>query len=134
MSKILTSPVKKWPGTITLPDFLTIGQAMKWEEALSKSRDILPECEPFEKDKPLTENQAKRIDKQTTAEALNLILPGILACVESWNLEGLDPNKFPATPLLSRAILVSWIVDEITKLYNEENEVPNELSPTPSNG
>ena len=134
MSKILTSPVKKWPGTITLPDFLTIGQAMAWEEAYANATEILPEAEPIQKDEQLTNDQINRVAATWAAKWTELILPGIMACVESWNLEGLDHNNFPATPRMSRVTLVAWIVTEIKKLYDEENEVPNELSPTPSNG
>jgi len=126
MSKVLTSPVKKWPGTITIPDYLTIPQAMAWEEAFDNARSLLPECEPFKTGEKLTVKQIETINDQTSSKWANAILPGILACVESWNLEGFDPNKFPATPKTSRVILITWILGEITKLYNEAEEVPNE--------
>lgn len=124
MSKVLTSPVKRWPGTITIPDFLTIDQAIKWEEAVKRADSILPECEPFKKGEKLTDKQVDNISAKTSAKWVGMILPGILACVESWNI-GIDPNNFPATPPISRIKLISWIMSEISKLYEEENEIPN---------
>lgn len=125
MSKVLESPVKRWPGTITIPDFLTIPQAIAWEEAIGNANEILPEAEPFVKDEKLTTSQINRISASWSTKWTSLVLPGIMACVESWNLEGLDHNNFPATPPLSRVKLVAWIVNEIKKLYDEAEEIPN---------
>jgi hypothetical protein len=140
MSKILTSPVKRWPGTITIPDFLTFDQAMAWEEALSNGKKLLPEIEFEYKDdgsidtSKLTEEHLKFFGMTHSLKYANEALPGIKACVLEWNLKDFDPENFPATPRQSRVDLIGWIISEITKLYKEENEVPNELSPTPSNG
>jgi hypothetical protein len=43
-------------------------------------------------------------------------------------LEGLGivtPENYPASPKLSSAMLLSWLVGEISKLYKEADEIPN---------
>lgn len=115
--KVLTSPVKKWPGTITIPDYLTIPQAMAWEEAINNASSILPE--------KTESNLGERVNKSFTSEWASLIIPGIKSCVLEWNLENFDPDNFPATPKLSRIQLLSWIMSEITNLYKEADEIPN---------
>jgi len=130
MSKTLTSPVKRWPGTVTLPDYLTIPQAMAWEEAFNNSKDLLPEITPViigldNKIPELTKEQKDYVDKKFSSAWANAILPGIMACVTEWNLEGLDKDNFPATPKQSRIELISWLITEISKLYKEADEIPN---------
>jgi len=108
MSKILQSPVKKWPGTVTIPDYLNVEQAMAFEEAIENIKD----------------NKNENINLAITSK----LVPGICACVESWNLEGLQnvsQSNYPATPKLASAELTSWLVSEITKLYQEAEEIPN---------
>lgn len=122
--KVIESPVKKWPGTVTLPDYLTVPQAVEWEEAFDNANAILPECEPLSKDKPLSKEQAELIDTRLSAKWLGLLLPGIKACVLEWNLQGLDPDNFPATPKTARIELVAWLIKEIGKLYSGI-EIPN---------
>jgi len=131
MSKVLTSPVKLWPGTITLPDFLTIPQAMKWEECLENATKLLPEIEfKFKEDgsldlSKLTPEHLKYFNVANSVQYANEVLPGIKACVLEWNLENFDVNNFPATPRKSREDLVKWLISEITKLYKEADEIPN---------
>ena len=109
MSKVITSPVKKWPGSVTLSDPLTVPQAMAFEESLALAR--------------AEENQ-----EITRAKIAGLLLPGICACVEKWELEGLGivtPENYPATPKLASALLLAWLMKEITELFNEADEIPN---------
>jgi hypothetical protein len=109
MSKVIVSPVKKWAGSVTLSDPLTVPQAMAFEESLDLAR--------AEENKDLSR-----------AKIASLLLPGICACVEKWELEGLGivtPENYPASPKLSSAMLLSWLVGEISKLYKEADEIPN---------
>jgi len=109
MSKVLTSPVKKWPGTITIPDYLNIEQAMIFEAAINEIDD----------------KKNVGIDLAITSK----LVPGICICVEKWELKGLEnisKDNYPATPKLASAELTAWLVREITKLYQEANEIPNE--------
>ena len=109
MPKIITSPVKKWPGSVTISDPLTISQAMAFEEAISASKES---GDP----------------NFTSAAYCKILLPGIFACVEKWELAGLEGitlDNFPGTPKIASASLIVWLTTEISKLYREADEVPN---------
>ena len=127
----IESPVKRWPGTITLPEYLTIPQAMAWEDALEKARDLLPEVEfelkedgSIDASKLLPEH-LEYLNISNSVKYANEVLPGIKECVLEWNLKDFDPENFPATPRQSRLELMNWLMTEITKLYKEADEVPN---------
>jgi hypothetical protein len=131
MSKILESPVKRWPGTVTIPDYLTIPQAIEWEDALSNAKKLLPDVEfDFKDDGSIDTSKMKPeylefISIANSLKYANEILPGIKACVLEWNLENFDSENFPATPRQARVDLISWLIVEITKLYKEADEIPN---------
>lgn len=109
MSRVITSPIKRWPGTVVLSDPLTFPQVFAFEDAIravqAEGKDI---------------NQS-RVD--------GMILPGILACVEEWHLENIPEHptieNFPATPPVSRSRLIAWLIESITELYTEADDVPN---------
>jgi hypothetical protein len=55
-------------------------------------------------------------------------LPGICACVEKWELQGLgqlSPETFPASPRTSSWELFGWLHREIVALVMEADELPN---------
>lgn len=106
MSKTITSPVKEFPGSVELPDRLTMPQALAFEQSI---RD----------------GQALEEASQTQYDAV--MVEAICACVEEWELEDfgqLAPDTFPATPRIASAELIAWLYGEIITLYNPE--VPNE--------
>ncbi len=109
MSKTITSPVKRWPGTVIISDPLTYPQLITLDDALANLR-------------------ATAEGDFRNPRARVAILPGILACVEEWHLDSdFTPNPFPATPLKSSAELIFWLAKEITALYEEAEEpTPNE--------
>ncbi len=82
MAKIIESPVKRFPGKIVLSDPLTMPQYMEWVDAANAA-----EAE---------EHPAKK---------QGLYLPGVLACVEKWELAGIPEHptveNFPASPAQS---------------------------------
>ena len=108
--KIITSTVKKWPGTVTLHDPLTIPQVLTLETAI------------------VAANSLGEGATRTAADAA--ILPGLLACVERFDLAGLPAQigaeTFPGTPRRSSAELIAWLTKEIMRLYAEANDVPFE--------
>jgi len=109
MPKTITSPVKRWSGTVTLFDPLTLAQAIMVEDAIQAVRDL-------------------RSNERTTLIRLHAALqPAILACVERWNLAGIadHPEFIPATPGTPSAQLITWIWTEIKTLF-EDTEVPND--------
>lgn len=106
MSKTIVSPVKEFPGTVKLPDRLTMPQALMFEQSIK-------------------DGQALENGTQTEFDAI--MLKAIFACVESWELDeikDISEDTFPATPREESAELVAWLYSEILKLYNPE--VPNE--------
>jgi hypothetical protein len=118
MSRILTSPSKKWPGTVTLQEPLTFPGYLAWKNAL----DAADEARQDQKG-PMTLGEAAIVPEVTSA-----LLPGLCACVEKWELEGLGqltPDSFPATPRMASARLLLWLMGEIMRLVTEEEEVPN---------
>ena len=106
----LQSPVKHFPGTIILPDFLTLKQVFDFERA---SDDVAA-----------LKNGAIR-----RSNIDEIYLPFIFGVVVAWNIEG-EPKEptletWRATPRKSSADLTAWIIGEITKLYLGEIEIPN---------
>jgi hypothetical protein len=104
MSKIITSPIKRWPGTVTLADPLTFPQYIRLKDALQEA-----------------EAQKNDGDRYTSA-----VLLGVCACVEEWELAGLGqltPETFPATPRVSAGNLFNWLMSEIVALLTGGEEV-----------
>lgn len=109
MPKTVTYQGKKWTGSVTFSDPLTFPQVLKFEQAL---RDV----------------RALEDPSQTEADAA--LLPAVLNCVETWNLDKFPQvvtvESFPATPRVSSALLVAWLVNQVVALYNEGEGDPNE--------
>ena len=111
MSKVITSPVKRWPGTVTLYEPLSYPQVLALEEVY-RAREKLPE--------DATINQARA-----------LFVPAIIKCVESWQLEGNFPQNptldtFPASPKVAAAELLTWLINEVAELFMDADAIPNE--------
>ena len=114
MSKTITSPVKEFPGSVELPDRLTMPQALAFEQSIRDGQAL---------GKELEEDEVK--PSQTQYDAV--MVGAICTCVEEWELEDfgqLAPDTFPATPRIASAELIAWLYGEIIGMYNPE--VPNE--------
>ena len=117
MSKVIISPIERWNGSVTISDPLTMPQAQAIEGGLT-----MPQ-----------ENTEGRV-------WLSVIdgnqLPAIIACVEKWELANLPENvtadNFPASPRVQSHKLIEWLFTELRRVYMGEVEIPNALSPTPS--
>jgi hypothetical protein len=109
VSKIVTSPIKRFPGTVTLSDPLTFPQLLAFRESLERASQE-------DGDNFLASNYA--------------ILPGLLACVEEVHLQGFPEPvtalTFPATPPVSTARLIAWLIGEVNTLMAEAEPDPNE--------
>lgn len=118
MSKVITSPVKRYPGTVTLSDPLSYPQFF----ALSDGYDAVAELH----------RQAEEQGKEAAAKRVYAcLLPGICKCVEAWNLKGLPetvtPDNFPSSPARASDRLAGWLIVELTAIYIEEDDdSPNE--------
>lgn len=90
-----------------LSDPLTMPQYMAWIDAARNA-----------------EAEQDAIKKQAA------YLPGVLVCVERWELAGGMPEQptvetFPATPAQVSAKLVFHLVNEIWRIVNAEDAPPN---------
>ena len=113
MSKVITSPIARWAGTVTIADPLTLPQVELFEAALE-----LP-AEAADKDGRVF---LTVLDKPQ--------IPALLACVEKWALSGfpesVTADTFPMTPRKASHDLIAWLFGEIRKVYLGELEIPNE--------
>lgn len=114
MAKVITSPSKRWPGTVTLYDPLTLPQVEAIEIYLANT-------DTKDGEKPL-----RSYDREQ--------LPALIACVEEWNIENFPVKPtletWPLSPRRASREFVMWLLVEILAVYNGELAVPNELSPT----
>ena len=109
--KTITSPIKRFPGTVNLFDPLTLPQAIGMERALAKVNEL-------------------RDNGDATKRELNYaLLPGICGCLDGGDIKGwpgLSPDTFPATPQNASAELLAWIIGEVVALYQDTDDIPNE--------
>lgn len=144
MSKVIKSPVPKYPGTVTLYDPLSFPQVIAIEDANTEADEfriykwLCSKCEqeaPKDSESRVCEECEGVIRRYATlrkdvsvAKLHNTLLPGLMPCVKEWNLEGLGnpPDPLPALPRGPITLLISWLVVEITNLFNESEKVPNE--------
>lgn len=109
MSKTITSPVKRFPGTVTLKDPLHYPQVIAFQRALDAARELPAGSMQIEYNRAL--------------------LPGVIAIVEDWNITGVDkhptPDTFPMTPTQSAMRLAAWLIQEVSALFAED-EIPND--------
>lgn len=110
MSRVIVSPVARWAGSVTLADPLTFPQLAAWQQAVQAASAAV-------------ERGAVQ------AEADGALLAGVCACVERWELAGLPaavtPETFPATPRVASGRLLRWLIEQITALIVEADDVPN---------
>ena len=106
--KILSSPSRRWHGSVTISDPMTLPQVMAIEEVFGS-----PEGEG-------------RVMKSVIDRKL---LPAILACVEKWDIanmpEAVTVDTFPATPRGESSEFIRWLWNELYKVYIGETEIPN---------
>lgn len=112
MSKVITSPSKRWAGTVTISDPLTLPQVELIEAGLELPAGTDGDGRVF----------FTVLDKPH--------LPAILACVEKWGLsnlpEAVAADNFPMSPRKASHELIAWLFNEIYKVYMGELEIPNE--------
>ena len=98
------STVERWPGYIETEDVMRYPALIAWDSALT---------------------DASRAEDQTNAVLFyGKLLPVAIPMVKEWHIEGLADivtyDNFPASPLL-----VAWLVECITKLFQATNAVPD---------
>lgn len=115
MSKVIISPIARWPGTVTLADPLTLDQALAFEEAQDEAsvyRDGL--------------GDAGMLRPKDFTHLLKIWEPGLLACVECADLPALPafPQHLPGSPGTDAKAFVVWLLGEVSRVY-QGAEVPN---------
>ena len=115
MSKVIESPVKRFPGSVTLKDPLPFPLVVKWEEALAK---------------------VKRGDDQAALlqSIESSLYPLVVEMVEAWDLKNVQtpvtaenfPNAVKGTSAKSTHELVDLLIVECQAVYNgNEDADPN---------
>jgi len=116
MSKVIESPVKHFPGNVTLPDDLDYLQGVAYAKAY---------------------RQAKALGVDALmVEFIYAMVPGICAAIEKWDIQGLPEKITPeilekAKPARAVAELMNWLFTATTALYNKADEIPNASAPLP---
>jgi hypothetical protein len=98
---------------VELHDPLTYPQVIAFQDAISDVVELLKDGE------------------EPTLQRLHYaLLPGLIPCVEKWDLESVPEfptvDTFPAVPMLASGELIDWLRDEIQSLITQETTVPNE--------
>lgn len=115
MSRIVQSPFPEWPGSITLPDGLTMIQTAQWEAVAEISR--------------------LRVEK---AQTWVMALPVVAGIIESWNIEGIPEhptiNNHRFAPYKTYRKFSAWVIGLISELYLGETEYPKVSEPQLGDG
>lgn len=109
---VITSKIKRFPGTVAMPDFLTLPQVLAFEAVNEEVRAM------------------RDTGQELSLSKVNAItLPFILKIVTEWKISGMENHptidNFPATPRLASAQLIAWVMGAVTELYIGEVEIPN---------
>ncbi len=144
MPKLITSPVDKFPGTVTLHDPLSFPMIITIEEAVAAAGefrtydffcgkckhevDVDQILKPCPKGEGVIMQRINWDESGTSSEYHNALTPAVMEGVQSWALEGVGnpPEYFPGSPATAANMLVKWIFDEIMVLYSGAGIVPNE--------
>lgn len=101
---------------------------MAYEDAVKAARENAKERGEVLMVKDADGNDDERTSCLFTHTSYDL-LPGVCACVETWELTGLPaqitPETFPGSPRIASAQLLGWLIGEISKLYSEAESLPN---------
>ena len=105
--KIVTCPIPRWAGTAQISDPMTVMQVAVIERAISS---------------------AQKIENPTTAEVEQTLLPGVLACVNRFDLANLPAQmsveQWPGTPRGDSILLFNWLLGEVRAVYRGEVTPP----------
>lgn len=114
MPKTVTSPIKRFSGSVTLADPMTLPQA----EAISEVHRYF------------FDNRKQKGEYISLLDLDKPRITALLVCVEKWELQGISNGvtleTFPMSPDKTRHKLVDWLWLEVNKIFDEEDTVPNE--------
>ncbi len=134
----IKSELKRFPGTILLPDYLTPEQVFAVEDAQFAARDWWRE-HTVKTGGTIKDAEGNDIEEVKATERFSFLrwrsnyLPAILLCVREWKLDNFPLNghgakyaEFPMTPAEDVSELLQWTFDEIVKIYNGASNLPND--------
>lgn len=139
MPKVIISPIKRWPGTVTIADPLTFEQAKLVESGNRRPEKVMRifrEWKAAQEKYGENSKEAKNVLNESYAyfEYDDIQIHAVVACVIEWHLDNFhtaDENKivtannFPGSPRKDSHELVSWIFSELTKIFKGDDEIPN---------
>ena len=115
VSKKIESPVKRWPGSVTLKCPVPLEPYDAWQRSINA----------------LTAVRADVTNGEVASDPalLRLALPGVCALVETWDLggdfpKGVTPDTFPFIPRVPSIKLIAWLISEINAIIGEEDDLP----------
>lgn len=115
MGKVIESPVKRWPGSVTLRCPVPLEPYDAWKRSIDEIEAL--------------KAQATNGDVAFDPALLRHALPGICAMVEAWNLGGdfpksVTPDTFPFIPRVPSVKVIAWLMSEISAIIGEEDDLP----------
>jgi len=102
MGKQITSPVDKFPGSVTLKDPLPYPDFIMYEKEIASAN----------------------VDGITEGERELCLFAAASVFIEKWDLENFDPDNKPATPRTPVIKLLTWLITEIGKMINGIEDIP----------
>jgi hypothetical protein len=109
MSTAHESPVKKFPGSVTMPDYLSYPQVLAFRRAVKEAKELGDDVPLFEYN--------------------HALLPGIIPCVEKWEIpslpQSITADSFPVAPSQASQRFTAWLIRLVTELMNEAEDIPN---------
>jgi hypothetical protein len=115
MSKVITSPIPRWSGTVTLANPITEAQAIEIERTMA----IVKEAGERVEEKSNFKELQHTLNKSAKLRA-------VLMCVEKWELQDFTVDPFPFSPKGDSNKLIAFLFDEILAVYEGDAFIPNE--------
>ena len=108
MSRIITSPVQEFPGTVTISEPVLYPQYLQYRRLMVESDQA--------------HTDGRFVDQEIAAWG------ALVACIETFDVPGFesnDPTQFPASPRRAVIDLLQFIVGEVRKVIVGEEHIPN---------
>jgi len=94
MGKLITSPVERFPGEVTLIDPVPYPEFIEWEKAIDG------------------------LDNLESGQAQYTMFEAVRLMVEKWDIANFDITNPPATPRTAVVQLLAWLIDEVGRVIN----------------
>lgn len=125
MPKTIYPSLPQYKGHVILHDPMTYAMVKAIENAQDAAAELKPSSLLSKKD---AEGNVT-LELYWTSDTDHLRLEALFACVKEWHIEGLpeplDEGNFPMTPRQQVTEFLSWIWDEMYKIYRGEIDIPN---------